>query len=276
MAHCLVWLGDTPNASASGRTIANFRRERLAARGVIHGRIINCPGRAGTRAFEPALGQILHPCWACRSCPSQPPQPAAFAARKDLSEFESQGKIVILMSLPIALVTAGLLAAAAPSASTSAIDSLFARLAKAPTVEEAKPIEKEILLQFLQSGSASVDLLMTRADSLLEEGDRERAAKILDAVTAIAPGYAEGWHQKGKLEAEGGHDEAAMVSLQKAVNLNPREFQALVELGDMLAEYGARPAALAAYKRALALDPRLEGLERRVEELSRDVEGNKI
>lgn len=156
------------------------------------------------------------------------------------------------------------------------LDDLFARLGKTATSEAAKPIEQEILLQFLQSGSATVDLLMTRADALLEGGDKDNAAKILEAVTRIAPGYAEGWHQKGKLEAETGHDTAALVSLQKAVTLNPREFAALVDLGDMLAEYGAKPAALASFKRALALDPHFEGLDKRVEGLARDVEGEKI
>jgi tetratricopeptide (TPR) repeat protein len=166
--------------------------------------------------------------------------------------------------------------AQATAAPNRALDDLFTKLGKTTTSDEAKPIEKEILLQFFQSGSATADLLMGRADALMEANDKATAGKILEAVTHIAPGYAEGWHEKGKLEAEAGHDEAALVSLQKAVTLNPREFSALVDLGDMLAEYGAKPAALASYKRALALDPHFEGLDRRVEQLARDVEGVKI
>lgn len=156
------------------------------------------------------------------------------------------------------------------------LDNLFAKLAKASSSDDAKPVEKEILTEFLQSGSASVDLLMSRAEALLEADDADSATRILMAVTSIAPGYAEGWHQRGKLEEQSGKDAAAMVSLQKAVTLNPREFQAQMELGDMLAQYGAKPAALASYKKALALDPQLEGLQRRVQELARDVEGEKI
>jgi Flp pilus assembly protein TadD len=166
-----------------------------------------------------------------------------------------------------------LLAAPQPD---SGIDGLFARLARVQSSEDAQPIEKEIFAHFLQSNSPTVDLLMTRANALIEAGDTAAAAHILDAVTRIAPGYAEGWHQKGKLEADDGKDEAAMVSLQKAVILNPREFEALIDLGDMLVQYGAKPAALAQYKKALALDPKYEGLDRRVEQLARDVEGEKI
>jgi tetratricopeptide (TPR) repeat protein len=188
------------------------------------------------------------------------------------------------MRLADLAIAASLLAAApafaapgvAAPAPDRALDGLFGRLNKAQSSDDAKPIEKEILIHFLQSGSASVDLLMSRVDALMGGNDANNAAKILAAVTQIAPNYAEGWHQRGKLEEEQGHDEAAMVSLQKAINLNPREFVALVELGDMLAEYGAKPAALASYKKALALDPHFEGLDKRVEQLSREVEGEKI
>jgi tetratricopeptide (TPR) repeat protein len=180
---------------------------------------------------------------------------------------------VLLLAATFALL-AGSSEATAPA--NRALDGLFSKLGKTSSGEDAKPVEKEILIQFLQSGSPTVDLLMTRADALLGGGDKNNAVKILAAITRIAPLYAEGWHQKGKLEAEAGHDEAAMVSLQKAVTLNPREFAALVELGDILAEYGAKPAALANYKKALALDPHFEGLDKRVEELSRAVEGEKI
>jgi len=166
-------------------------------------------------------------------------------------------------------------ASAAPPAGQM-LDRLFAQLSKAQSEEAAKPIETEIMTEFLASGSPSVDLLMTRVDQMLDAHDPVTAMKLLNAVTTIAPHYAEGWHQRGKLEADSGQDEAAMVSLQKTVSLNPRQFQALAELGDLLAAYGAKPAALASYRRAFALDPHLGGPDRRVQELSRAVEGEKI
>jgi Flp pilus assembly protein TadD len=179
----------------------------------------------------------------------------------------------LLIATSIFLLAGPALAVPPPA---SGLDGLFARLAKAQTSEDAKPVEKEILARFLQSNSATVDLLMTRANALIEANDADTAARILDAVTRLAPTYAEGWHQKGKLEADAGKDEAAMVSLQKAVNLNPREFEAHVDLGEMLVQYGAKPAGLAEFKKALALDPKYDGLDRRVEQLARDVEGEKI
>jgi tetratricopeptide (TPR) repeat protein len=165
---------------------------------------------------------------------------------------------------------------AKPRAPDHSLNGLFASLAKASSEDEAKPIEQQIEELFLQSNSASVDLLMTRAAASLQAGDNDTAKKLLVSVTDIAPNYAEGWHQRAKMEAAANDDTHALKSFQKTVTLNPREFMAQVELGDMLAEYGQKAAALASYRKALALDPHFEGLDKRVEKLARDVEGEKI
>jgi tetratricopeptide (TPR) repeat protein len=163
-----------------------------------------------------------------------------------------------------------------PRAPDHSLNGLFVLLSKANSEDEAKLIEQQIEELFLQSNSASVDLLMTRAAASLQAGDTDTAKKLLVSVTDIAPNYAEGWHQRAKMEAAANDDTHALVSFQKTVTLNPREFEAQVELGDMLAEYGQKAAALASYRKALALDPHFEGLDKRVEKLARDVEGEKI
>jgi len=163
-----------------------------------------------------------------------------------------------------------------PQAPDHSLNGLFAALARTSSEEDAKPIEQQIEELFLQSNSASVDLLMTRAAAALQAGDNATAKKLLYSVTDIAPAYAEGWHQRAKMEEAASDDTHALVSFQKTVTLNPREFEAQVELGDMLAEYGQKAAALASYRKALALDPHFEGLDKRVEKLAREVEGEKI
>jgi len=166
--------------------------------------------------------------------------------------------------------------AAHAAAPPSSLDTLFASLAKTQSEDAAKPIETQILALFDQSGSPSVDLLMARAGAAADAGDKDTARKLIDAITGIAPDYAEGWHRRAALQAASGDDEGAMISLQKAVALNPREFAALSELAGMLEEYGDKKAALATYRRVLALDPHMEGVDKHVDELARDVEGEKI
>lgn len=158
----------------------------------------------------------------------------------------------------------------------SQLESLFGQLAKAGSEEEAKPLEDQIQILFLQSGSASIDLLMTRAASAIGSGDMGAARKILASVTKVAPDYAEGWHQRGRLEAVAGDDEGAIISLQRAVRLNPKHFAAMAELGDILAEYGDKRDALGMFRKALAIDKYLPDASREMQQLSRDVEGEKI
>lgn len=156
------------------------------------------------------------------------------------------------------------------------VETLFGQLAKVSSDEEAKPIEEQILTLFLQSGSASVDLLMARTAASLAAGDLDTARSLLQAVTEIAPEYAEGWHQRGKLQAVGGDDEGAIISLQKAVTLNPRQFAAMAELGSILAEYGDKRDALRVLRKVLAIDRHFANVDHEVQQLSREVEGERI
>jgi Flp pilus assembly protein TadD len=156
------------------------------------------------------------------------------------------------------------------------LDTLFAALAKTRSAEEAKPVEEQILSRFMASGSPSVDLLMSRAAAALAGGDKNDARRIVNAVTAVAPDYAEGWHQKAKMQANDGDDVGAIVSFNKAITLNPRQFEAYAELGTVLLADGDKKDALATLRKALALDPHLDGLDHEVSQLARDVEGEKI
>jgi tetratricopeptide (TPR) repeat protein len=152
---------------------------------------------------------------------------------------------------------------------------LLEQLKKADSPEAAKPSEEKLAGLYRASGSPSIDLLMTRARAVALS-DKKAARKLINAVTNIAPRYAEGWRTRAALESEMGEDAAAMVSLQKTVEINPRHFMALVELGDLLQEYGDKAQALKLYRQAAALNPQMEGAEMRIRELTRAVEGQDI
>jgi tetratricopeptide (TPR) repeat protein len=164
----------------------------------------------------------------------------------------------------------------AHKAARPVLDELFARLAKAQSQRDAEPIENQIFQLFEASGSPTVDLLMARATAATTGGDNDTAKKLFVSVTDIAPKYAEGWHARAQLEQQDGNDEAAMLALQKTITLNPRQFAAMAELGDMLEDYGNKAGALKMYRRALALDPNLEGGQKKLRQLERDVEGQGI
>ncbi|MBU6444258.1 MAG: hypothetical protein KGR48_10145 [Alphaproteobacteria bacterium] len=185
-------------------------------------------------------------------------------------------RFLLLIAALFALAPAALAAPSPPPAPQKPLDALFAALSQAQSSEQAKPIEDQILTLFLQSQSPSIDLLMTRAAAALTVGDKVLAGQLFTAVTAIAPDYAEGWHQRARIEAASGNDEAAMISLERTVMLNPREFQACAELGIKLEEYGNKKGALEMYRQALALDPQYDDIARHIRALSRAVEGQGI
>jgi tetratricopeptide (TPR) repeat protein len=181
--------------------------------------------------------------------------------------------IAFALFLPLAAQAANAPAHPAPK---PALETLFGELGQATSPEEAKPIEERIGSIFQQSGSATVDLLMTRTAAAISAGDNDTARKLIEAVTDVAPDYAEGWHTRANLQRTLGDDSGAMLSLEHAILLNPRQFAALFELGNMMEDYGNKAGALKLYRKALELDPQLEGARKHVDALTRDVEGQGI
>jgi tetratricopeptide (TPR) repeat protein len=181
---------------------------------------------------------------------------------------------MLALLLPLALAEAAPLPV--KPAPKPPLETLFDQLRQTGSPEEAKPLESQIEAFFLRSGSPSVDLLMARASTALAAGDKPVARKLYDAVTDVAPRYAEGWHRRALLLSETGDDSLAMASLQRTIQLNPRHFEAMMQLGEMLEDYGDKHGALKLYRRALAIDPQLEGLQRHIDGLSRTVEGEGI
>ena len=175
--------------------------------------------------------------------------------------------------VPLCLSLAIGSAAAQPKAD---IDRWFSDLAKAESAETAKPIEDKIEGAFRQSGSPSLDLLLSRAKEAVAGGDSKTAATLAGTLNKLAPNFAEGWRLRATLDAAAGNDSAAMVALQRVVTLNPRHFSAMADLAGMLEDYGDKKAALALYRKVLTLDPHHEGAGSRVRELERAVEGQGI
>src|SRR5437868_5217603 len=104
------------------------------------------------------------------------------------------------LALAFSLLLVSGLAFAAPQAKPPAPadvtseEKLFAQLKHAESSEEAHPIEQKLQAMFRVSGSPSVDLLILRAQAAQAATDNKTAKQLIDAVTNIAPNYAEGWH----------------------------------------------------------------------------------
>lgn len=156
------------------------------------------------------------------------------------------------------------------------LDRLFLQLAKATTPPEAQGVEKEIQSLWQVSGSDTVDVLMGRAQLSIEGQDAATARQLLDAVAEMRPNYAEVWYQRGALTALVGSGQDALPDLLKAIDLEPRHFQALVLAGKIAEDSGDKRTALDRYRRAVAINPQLEATKRKIAALATELEGKDI
>ena len=155
-------------------------------------------------------------------------------------------------------------------------EQLLAKLAKAPDQRAARPIERELKARWAHTGSPSADLLLKRVDQAMEAHDFDTARTIAQKLTTIAPTFAEAWHRRATLATQKDDYEDAINSLRRTLALQPKNFMALAELGSILEEYKDKPHALDAYRQAKAIDPYIDGIEDRIKELTKAVEGQGI
>ncbi|HEX5280651.1 MAG TPA: tetratricopeptide repeat protein [Micropepsaceae bacterium] len=155
-------------------------------------------------------------------------------------------------------------------------DQLLTRLAKAADKRGARAVERELKARWAHSGSPTADLLLKRADQAMEAMDFDTARQLTQKLTDIAPNFAEAWHRRATLAAHKEDYDDAITSLRHTLALQPKNFDALAELGEILDEYNDKPHALDAFRQARALDPFIDGVDDRIRELAKAVEGQGI
>jgi tetratricopeptide (TPR) repeat protein len=154
--------------------------------------------------------------------------------------------------------------------------NLYEQLGAAKDATAAQPITESIETLWGQSGSDTVDLLMSRAERFVKESDLDLALKILDATIDIVPDDAEAWRQRAAVHYLQKDYELALADLKHALDLDPKHYKAINDLGIVLEAMGSKKEALEAYRKALAVNPFLDETRRAVEELSREVDGQDI
>lgn len=156
------------------------------------------------------------------------------------------------------------------------LDDLYQRLEEAPNKRSAEAVARRIESLWRESGSASIDLLLERAMSLIREEEYDLALAILDTVVIAAPEFAEGWSQRAMTHFQKRNFRAALSDLRRVLALEPKHFRAMQGVAVILNEFGEKERALRAYRRVLDVYPLKEEAREAVENLVRDVEGQDI
>lgn len=165
----------------------------------------------------------------------------------------------------------------APDASTPAerLDTLFEQLRREPDAAKAGEIATLIQAQWLRSGSATIDLLMSRAAEAAAKKETAAALDLLDQTIVLSPGYAEGWNRRATVNYSENRYDLSMADVEETLRREPRHFAALTGLATMQEELGQRRRALETYLRVLAIYPALKEAQDAALRLSDELAGER-
>lgn len=153
--------------------------------------------------------------------------------------------------------------------------ALLGALAEADA-EEARGLDRQLQRLWSKSGSASMDLLLQRGRDALEDDDTTAAIEHLTALTDHAPGFAEGWSTRALAYFHAELYGPALSDLERALALNPNNYNAIIGLGALLEEYGDDARAYQAYVRAQAIHPHHEEVTKALDRLRPGIEGEAL
>lgn len=156
------------------------------------------------------------------------------------------------------------------------LDRLYVKLAGAKDEDEAKGIASLIGAIWQRSGSDTTDLLMARADKAIDGKNYDLAIRLLDRVVDLQPSFAEGWNRRASARYLAGDLNGAMADVDQVLKLEPNHFGALNGLALILQRTGLDKRALQVYRRELGVYPHQPQVEKVVEKLTLDVEGQGI
>ncbi|MGH8514530.1 MAG: tetratricopeptide repeat protein, partial [Gammaproteobacteria bacterium] len=156
------------------------------------------------------------------------------------------------------------------------LDGLFERLRKAADHRDAQRIAASIERVWLNSCSDTANLLMQRAMVSMQAGDYPLALSLLDKLVAFEPGWAETWNQRAATRLLTGDTDGAMADIGEVVKLEPRHFDALANMGMIMQGEGLEKSALKIFKVVLGIYPLEPNIQKLVEKLTLEIEGQDI
>jgi tetratricopeptide (TPR) repeat protein len=178
----------------------------------------------------------------------------------------------------IALVLIAGCVLAMPSAEARQDDprlkELFAELKTATSSLEARVIETKVWKIWIENGDPRIDALMDRGMNAMSVDDTETALAAFNQVIRLDDSFAEGFNKRATVEFMRRDFDASVADIERTLALEPRHFGALAGLGQVYLAMNRKAAALKAFEAALAIDPRLENVQRTVNELKQQLEGN--
>lgn len=135
------------------------------------------------------------------------------------------------------------------------LPALFSTLKSAESASQARKVESEIWLKWLDTANEnSAELLQIILDAM-------SAGRLDDALTASNelidsdPGFAEGWNKRATVYYLMGRYEESVRDIHRTLQLEPRHFGAISGLGLIFLRTGDLYAARDAFRKVLDISP---------------------
>ncbi|KUP92106.1 tetratricopeptide repeat protein [Tritonibacter horizontis] len=179
---------------------------------------------------------------------------------------------VILVTLPLGAVAQDL---SATDFSDLSEAELLAQL-EAGDPDQAAALDRELQALWSKSGSAAMDLLLRRGRDAMARRDWGAALDHLTALTDHAPEFSEGWSERAQAQFHADRFGPAVADLERALALNPNDYNAIFALGQVFEYFDDPDRAYAAYARAKAIHPHHEEVTKALDRLSITVDGTSL
>lgn len=140
----------------------------------------------------------------------------------------------------------------------------------------ARALDRELQALWRKSGSAAMDLLLSRSAKAFEKGDYAGAIEHLTALTDHAPDFAQGWYQRARAYHAAGLYGPSVADLERALALNPNDYNAIYALGTVFEQFQRPKRAYETYLRAKAIHPHHEEVLSALERLRPEVAGKEL
>jgi len=135
------------------------------------------------------------------------------------------------------------------------LDDLFCLLNSVGKLEDATTVQDMIKEVFKEFPDSSLRKQLDAGISELIEGKTKQALETFSDIVATEPAYGEAWNKKATVHYMLGERAAAIEASNKALETDPRNFQALAGIGLVEMDALNDKEAITAFQRCLELNP---------------------
>ncbi len=155
------------------------------------------------------------------------------------------------------------------------LDALFEQLRTGES-DDAETLAAEIDALWTDSQSDTVDLLVARALDGLEARHFDLAEALLDHAIGLSPHYAQGYALRGAARSASDDQAGAIADFSRAIELEPRHFEARIALAEIMLAGGDIRAAYDMLQKALEWNPYEPHARERARALRQKLDGQEI